>query len=149
MAEQSVGTSGTGAAAAEATSRDSALSLAARTSAGTGVAAVLALVVRAVAVALEPGLATLAPFGIEEILGSTVFAGAGAALVYAAAARYTADPVRTFLGAAIAVFLASLAPVALAAPDLGVGVAGQLWLVALHVAVAVPLTVAVARLLRR
>jgi len=149
MTEQSVGTTGPETGITEAGAGDSALALAARTSAGTGVAAVLALVVRAIAVTVDPGLAALAPFGVEEIVGSTVFAGAGAALVYAATTRYTADPVRTFLGAAVVVFIASLAPVALAAPDLGVGFAGQLWLVALHVAVAVPLTVAVARLVER
>jgi len=146
MTEQSVGTTG---GVTELPDRDSAVSLFARTSAGTGVAALLVLVVRAVAVAVDPGLASLAPFGVEEILGSTLFAGAGAALAYAAVVRYSADPVRTFLGVAVVAFVVSLLPVALAAPDLGVGFTGQLWLVALHVAVAVPLTVAVARLVER
>ncbi len=149
MTEQSVGTTDTEAAVVEATAPDSARSLAARTAAGTAVAAVLALVLRAVAVGTEPGLAALAPFGVTEVISSVMFAGVGAALAYAGAARFTDRPVRTFLAAAVAVFVLSLAAVVTAAPDLGVGTTGQLWLVGLHVVVAVPLTLAVARLVPR
>lgn len=149
MSEQSVGATGSDSAVAEATPLDGARSLAARTAVGTGVAAVLALVLRAIAVGTEPGLAALAPFGVTEIVSSTVFAGVGAALMYAGAVRFTDRPVRTFLAAAVAVFALSLAAIVTAAPDLGVGTTGQLWLAVLHLAVAVPLTAAVARLVPR
>jgi hypothetical protein len=154
MAEQSVGTTGPegGPVVGEVetgTAPDSARSLAVRTAVGTGVAVVFALVLRAVAISLDPGLAALAPFGAAEIASSAVFAGVGAALVYAGAVRFTDRPVRTFLAAAVAVFALSLVAIVAAAPEIGIGTAGQVWLGVLHVAVAVPLTVAVARLFPR
>jgi hypothetical protein len=154
MSERSVGTTEAGAGAVveavePGTPPDSARSLAVRTAVGTGLAVVLALVLRAVAVGLEPGLAALAPFGVAEIASSSVFAGVGAALVYAGAVRFTRRPVGTFLAAAVAVFALSLVAIVAAAPEIGIGTAGQVWLGVLHVAVAVPLTVAVARLVPR
>jgi hypothetical protein len=125
---------------------DGARSLALRTTLGTLVAVVLALAVRTAAVATDPGLVTLDPFSVVPVVGSGVVAGAGAAVVYAAAVRLTARPVRTFLVVAAVVFLAMLVPVVAVAPALGAGAAAQGWLVAMHAAVAVPLVVAVARL---
>ena len=127
---------------------DGARALALRTTLGTLVAVVLALAVRAAAVATDPGLGALDPFAVVPVVGSAVVAGAGAAVVYAAAVRLTARPVRTFLVAAAVVFVAMLVPVVTVAPTLGAGTAARGWLVAMHLAVAVPLVVAVARLRR-
>jgi hypothetical protein len=132
--------------AREAIRRDSARSLTRRTAVGTAAAVVLAFVTRSVALGVNPDLAALDPFGIGPIAGSAVAAGVGAAVVYAGAVRYTARPVRTFLAAAAAVFVLMLLPVAFVSPELGVGTGGQLWLVVLHAAVAVPLVLAVVRL---
>lgn len=122
---------------------DSARSLALRTTAGTLAAVVLALACRWIAVTANPSLAGADPFAPGPIAVTTVVAGAGAAVVYAALVRLTARPTRNFLIVAGAVFVLSLLPVFLT--ELGLGLAGQLWLAGLHLAVAVPVAAAIAR----
>ncbi|MDS0258827.1 DUF6069 family protein [Haloarcula sp. S1CR25-12] len=116
--------------------------LARRTAGGVLVAVVSALVVAGIAGALglELGVSGPAsPFGAVPIVTSTVVAGVGAAVVYAATARFTDRPVRNFTALAVAVFVVMLVPVFAAAPSLGLSAVGQLTLVVIHAVVAVPL----------
>lgn len=125
---------------------DSARSLTLRTTIGTLIAVVFALGLRWIAVSTNPELAALGPFAPLPIVVSVIVAGVGAALVYTVGVRYATRPVRTFLLAAGGVFVAMLLPVLLVAPTLGVGTIGQLWLVGLHLAVALPLVTAIVRI---
>jgi hypothetical protein len=113
-----------------------------RTALGVVSALVLAFAVRLLVGALDVNLGVAGPttpFGTGPIAGSTVVAGVGAAVVYAALVRLTARPTRNFLVVAAAVFAVMLVPVFAFAPSLGVTPAGQVVLVALHAAVAAPL----------
>jgi len=82
----------------------------------------------------------MSPFSAGALVGSTIAAGAGAALTYAAVDRVTARPVRNFVAIAAAVFLVMLVPVFAVAPAMGVTPIGQGLLVVYHLLVAVPLT---------
>jgi hypothetical protein len=116
--------------------------LARRTAGGVLVAVVAALLVRTLVVAVDLSLGAggpASPFGTLPIVSSAVVAGAGAAVAYAVVARLTARPVRNFLAISAAVFVVMLVPVFAAAPAMGLTAVGQAALVALHVAVAVPL----------
>lgn len=116
--------------------------LARRTTIGVLVGIVAALIVTALtgALGLELGVSGPAsPFGAIPIVTSTVVAGAGAALAYAALVRLTARPVRNFSVLSVAVFALMLVPVVAVAPELGLTVTGQAALVVIHTAVAVPL----------
>jgi hypothetical protein len=70
---------------------------------------------------------------------TTVVAGVGAAVAYAALDRLTARPVRNFLMLGGLVFVGMMLPVILFAPTLGVTSVGQVVLAVLHAVVAVPL----------
>ncbi|WP_276272123.1 DUF6069 family protein [Haloarcula litorea] len=116
--------------------------LARRTALGVLVAAVAALLVAGIAGALALPLGVTgatSPFAAVPIVASTVVAGTGAAVAYAALVRFTDRPVRNFTVLAGVVFVGMLVPVVAVAPTLGVTATGQAVLVALHVAVAVPL----------
>ena len=116
--------------------------LARRTAAGVVVAIVAALVARTLAGALGLSLGVsgpASPFGTMPIATSTVVAGIGAAVAYAALVRLTERPVRNFTVLSTAVFVAMLVPVFVAAPSLGLTAVGQATLVAIHAVVAVPL----------
>jgi hypothetical protein len=123
-----------------------------RTFVGVLVAVVAVLGARVGADLLELDLvaatATNSPFDAIPLVASSAIAGAGAAVVYAGLVRYTARPTRNFLVVAAAVFAAMLVPVAAFAPELGVTATGQLTLVVLHVAVAVPIVAAIVGLRR-
>lgn len=82
----------------------------------------------------------MSPFSAGALVGSTIAAGAGAALAYAVVNRFTARPVRNFVAIAAAVFLVMLVPVFAVAPAMGITPTGQGLLVAYHLIVAVPLT---------
>jgi hypothetical protein len=116
--------------------------LARRTALGVLVAAIAALLVRGIVSALGADVGVTgpqSPFGTVPILASSVVAGTGAAVAYAALVRLTARPVRSFLVLAAVVFVGMLVPVFAVAPTAGVTTVGQAVLVVLHVAVAVPL----------
>jgi len=125
--------------------------LARRTAGGVLVGVVSALLVTALvsALGLETGAsAPQSPFGAVPIVTSTVVSGAGAAVAYAAMARVTDRPVRNFAMLSAAVFVVMLVPIFAAAPSLGLTAVGQLALVVLHAAVAVPLVAFVAGAVR-
>lgn len=116
--------------------------LARRTTVGVLVAVVLALFVRGLAlgvgVDLGPTGAT-SPFALVPLVMTTVVAGAGAAVAYAALDRLTVRPVRNFLALGGLVFVGMMLPVVLFVPTLGVTPVGQVVLAILHAVVAVPL----------
>lgn len=117
--------------------------LARRTTVGVLTAVVATLLTRAIAGTLAIDLGAtgaMTPFAAVPLVASAVFAGAGAAVAYAALVRLTERPVRNFVLLAGVVFVGMLLPVVLFAPALGVTTAGQALLVVLHVTVAVPLT---------
>jgi len=95
-------------------------------------------VVDVLGIALGAGGPT-SPFGAGALVGSTVVAGIGAAVVYAGLLRFTDKPGRNFVAVAAAVFLVMLLPVAVVAPSMGVTTAGQAVLAVHHLLVAVPL----------
>jgi len=122
-----------------------------RTAAGVLVGVVAALAVSGIvaALGLDVGVSgAQSPFGAVPIVTSTVVSGAGAAVAYAALVRFTARPVRNFTALSAAVFVVMLLPVVAVAPSLGLTAVGQGALVALHVAVAVPLVAFVAGAVR-
>ena len=124
---------------------DTGTDLARRTALGVGVAAVAVVIAQAAvtALGLDVGAAgRMSPFSAGALVGSTVAAGVGAAVVYAGLIRFTARPVRNFLVAAGVVFALQLLPVAVLAPSLGVTPVGQAVLVFHHVVVAVPIVAA-------
>jgi len=126
--------------------------LARRTTLGVLVAVVAALAVVAVAGASGANLGSggpQSPFAAPPIVGSSVFAGVGAAVAYAALVRLTDRPTRNFVVLAGVAFLVMMIPVFAFAPTLGVTAAGQAVLVALHVVVAVPLVAFVVGAVRR
>lgn len=121
--------------------------LARRTAGGVLAAVVAALVVAGIVTALGLNLGISgpqSPFGAVPIVTSTVVAGVGAAVAYAALARLTDRPVRNFTALSAVVFAVMLVPIFAAAPSLGLTAVGQGTLVLLHVAVAVPLVAFVA-----
>lgn len=116
--------------------------LARQTTLGVLVAVVLALFVRGLALGLGVDLGptgVTSPFALVPLVMTTVVAGAGAAVAYAALDRLTARPVRNFLTLAVLVFVGMMLPVVVFAPTLGVTPAGQVVLAVLHAVVAVPL----------
>jgi len=116
--------------------------LARRTTRGVFVGVLAALVVSGIVTALGHNLGASgaqSPFGAIPIIMSTVVAGVGAALAYAAVVRLTDRPVRNFTALSTVVFVVMLVPVFAAAPALGLSAVGQSALVLIHVAVAVPL----------
>jgi hypothetical protein len=116
--------------------------LARRTAGGVLVAIVAALLVRTIVGAANLSLGAggpASPFGTVPIVMSSLVAGVGAAVAYAALVRLTERPVRNFAALAAVVFVGMLVPVFAVAPAMGLTVAGQAVLVALHVVVAVPL----------
>ena len=116
--------------------------LARRTAGGVLVGVVAALVVAGLVgvLGLDVGVSgPMSPFGAVPIVMSTVVAGAGAAVAYAALARLTDRPVRNFVALSAAVFVLMLVPVFAVAPSLGLTAIGQGALVLLHLGVAVPL----------
>jgi hypothetical protein len=129
-----------------------AVGLARRTALGTVVAIVTALLVRALVLALDVDVGVVAtgqtPFAVGPIVGFTVFAGAGAAVVYAALVRLTERPVRNFAVAAAAFFVVMMGPLLTVAPAQGVTTVGLAVLFVLHVVVAVPLVAFVAGAVR-
>lgn len=116
--------------------------LARQTTLGVLVAVVLALFVRGLAlgsgVDLGPTGAS-SPFAVIPLVTTTVVAGAGAAVAYAAVDRLTTRPIRNFLMLGGLVFVGMMLPVVSFAPTLGVTPIGQVVLAVLHAAVAAPL----------
>ena len=120
--------------------------LARRTAFGVGLAAVAVLVAQNVVtlLGLDVGATgAMSPFATAPLVASAVVAGAGAAIVYAALARFTARPVRNFLVASGVVFAVMLVPVVAFAPSLGVTPVGQAVLAVYHVIVAGPVVGAI------
>lgn len=116
--------------------------LARRTALGTGVAVVSVLVVQALVEGLNVGVGAsgpMSPFAVGPLVGTTIVAGAAAAIVYAGLVRFTNRPTRNFAVVAVAVFALQLVPVFALAPSLGVTQIGQAVLVLYHVLVAVPI----------
>ncbi len=116
--------------------------LARRTAGGVLVGVLAALVVSGIVTALGLDLGVSgaqSPFGAVPIVMVTVVSGVGAALAYAALARFTDRPVRNFTAVSAAVFVVMLVPVFAAGPSLGLTAVGQGALVVIHAAVAVPL----------
>ncbi|MDS0284190.1 DUF6069 family protein [Haloarcula onubensis] len=116
--------------------------LARRTAGGVLVGVLAALVVSGMATSLGLDLGVTgaqSPFGAIPIVTSTVVAGVGAAVAYAAIVRFTDRPVRNFSALSAAVFVVMLVPVFVIAPSLGLTTVGQGALVVMHVAVAAPL----------
>jgi hypothetical protein len=115
--------------------------LARRTATGVFVAVLAVVIAQTLvdAAAIDVGVTgAVNPFTAGPLVLSTVFAGVGAAVAYAAAVRFTARPTRTFLAVAAAVFVLMLGPVFLAPPT-GITLVGQALLVVYHTLVAVPL----------
>ena len=113
-----------------------------RTTIGTGVAVAAVLVVQALIEGLAVGVGgsgPMSPFAAGPLVGTTVVAGAVAAVVYAALVRFTDRPIRNFFIVAGAAFTLQLVPVFVLAPSLGVTTVGQAVLVLYHVLVAVPI----------
>lgn len=81
----------------------------------------------------------MSPFAAGPLVGTTVVAGAAAAIVYAGVVRFTDRPVRNFAAVAVVVFALQLLPVFVVAPSFGVTPVGQAVLVIYHVLVAVPI----------
>ncbi|WP_254271450.1 DUF6069 family protein [Haloarcula marina] len=116
--------------------------LARRTALGVLVSVVAALSVLAIVGALGLSLGASgpqSPFAAVPVVTTTIVAGVGAAVAYAALARFTERPVRNFTALAVLVFVGMLFPVAFVAPGLGVTTAGQAVLGVLHVVVAASL----------
>lgn len=114
--------------------------LARRTAAGVGVAIILLLITQALvdAVGVELGASgPMSPFTAAPLVGTTVVAGVGAAIAYAALTKLTKRPVRNFVAVAVVVFAVMLVPVALVTPSLGITPTGQAVLVLYHALVAV------------
>jgi hypothetical protein len=80
----------------------------------------------------------MSPFAAGPLVGATVVAGAGAAIVYALLVEYTDQPTRNFVVAALGVFTLMLVPI-FAAPPEGITTTGQAILIGYHLLVAVPL----------
>jgi hypothetical protein len=128
-----------------------AVDLTRRTTLGVLVAVVALLLVRGLvdALAVDIGAAgPMSPFALTPLVSSTVVAGAGAAVAYAALDRLTERPVRNFVALAVVVFLGMLVPVVVVSPTLGVTAAGQVVLVVFHLVVAVPLVAFIAGAVR-
>jgi len=116
--------------------------LARRTTAGVAVAVLASVAVLAIVGALNLQVGTsgpMSPFSAVPVVMSTVVAGIGAAVAYAALVRLTDRPVRNFVALAAVVFIAMLVPVFAVTPSLGVTTVGQFVLVVLHGTVAGPL----------
>jgi|GEM_PF-1011760 putative Mn2+ efflux pump MntP len=116
--------------------------LAQQTTLGVLIAVVLALFVRTLALGVGVDLGPTgvsSPFALTPLVMTTVVAGVGAAVAYAALDRLTARPVRNFLMLGGLVFVGMMLPVILFAPTLGVTSVGQVVLAVLHAVVAVPL----------
>ena len=132
-------------------SPETAGSLARQTTLGVLVAVVLALFVRGLAlgsgVDLGPTGAS-SPFAVVPLVMTTMVAGAGAAVAYAALDRLTARPVRNFLLLGGLVFVGMMLPVVLFAPTLGVTPVGQVVLAVLHAVVAAPLVAFIVGIVR-
>lgn len=125
--------------------------LARRTAIGVLVGVIAALAVSGIVTTLGLNLGVSgaqSPFGAIPIVMSTVVAGVGAAVAYAAMVRLTDRPIRNFTVLSAAVFVVMLVPVFAIAPSLGLTVVGQGALVLIHVAVAVPLVAFVAGAVR-
>lgn len=116
--------------------------LARRTTAGAVVAIAALLLTQAIVTALGVDVGAsgaMSPFAAGPLIGSTLVAAVGAAVVYAALVTLTDRPARNFVAVAVGVFLLMLLPVALVSPAMGITLAGQAILVVYHVWVAVPL----------
>jgi len=81
----------------------------------------------------------MTPFAAVPLIGTTIVAGVGAALAYAAMVKLTNRPVRNSVAVAVAVFVVMLVPVLLMTPSMGITPAGQGLPVLYHLLVAVPL----------
>lgn len=81
----------------------------------------------------------MSPFETIPLVGTTIIAGVGAAVVYALLIKVTDRPVRNFVVIATGVFAFMLVPVAFAAPSMGVTPVGQGILVLYHLLAAVPI----------
>ena len=117
--------------------------LARRTAIGVGVAVVALLVVQVIVDTLGVELGAsgpMTPFAAGPLVGATVVAGVGAAVVYAVVVGVTTRPGRNFVAVAAVVFGVMLVPVVLVAPSMGITPAGQAVLVLYHLLVAVPIT---------
>jgi hypothetical protein len=115
-----------------------------RTSLGVSVAIVAVLVTQVIANALRLNVgapATMSPFAAGPLIGSTIVAGIGAAMLYAVVITLTDRPVRNFVAVAATVFAFMLLPVILITPSMGVTPTGQGLLILHHVLVAVPVSV--------
>jgi hypothetical protein len=116
--------------------------LARHTAAGVTVAIVVLLIAQALVdlVGIELGASgPMSPFAAVPLVGTTVVAGIGAAVVYAAVATLTDRPVRNFVAVGVVVFVVMLVPVVVVTPSMGLTPAGQGLLVLYHVLVAVSL----------
>lgn len=116
--------------------------LARRTAAGVGVAIVVLLITQALvdAFGVEHGASgPMTPFAAAPLIGTTIVAGVGAAIAYAAMVEFTNRPVRNFVAVAVVVFAVMLVPVLLVTPSMGITPAGQAILVLYHLLVVVPL----------
>ncbi len=110
---------------------------------GTVMAILAALLVRALVLALDFDLGVAAtgqtPLVVGPIVGFTLFAATGAAVVYAALVRLTERPVRNFAVTAATFFAVMVGPLATVAPAQGVTTVRLAVPFVLHVVVAVPL----------
>ena len=123
-----------------------------RTAFGVGVAVAATLLVQVLVEAIgvnTGGSGPMSPFDPLAIVGTTVAAGAGAAIVYAVLDRLTDRPVRNFVVAAVVVFVLQLVPVFVFTPSLGVTLSGQVVLVVYHFLVAIPLVAFIVGLVPR
>lgn len=128
--------------AARFTAPKTATALARRTAAGVGVAVVALLLTQALvdAAGVELGAAgPMTPFAAGPLVATTVVAGVGAAVAYAALSRFTDNPGGNFVAVAGVVFAVMLVPVFLATPGMGVTPAGQALLIVYHLLVALSL----------
>jgi hypothetical protein len=115
--------------------------LARRTATGVLLSVVLVLLAQGIvdALSIDVGATgSMSPFAAGPLVGATIVAGAGAAVAYAAAVKFTDQPVRNFVALAAGVFVIMLGPVFLAPPE-GITTVGQAILVLYHALVAVPL----------
>lgn len=121
---------------------ESATDLTRRATFGVGVAVLAVFIAQGFVEGFDLGVGAsgpMSPFSAGPLLGTTVVAGAGAAVVYAGLVRFTDRPVRNFVAVAGAVFVIQLVPVFVLAPSLGVTPVGQAVLLLYHVLVAVPI----------
>lgn len=112
-----------------------------RTAAGVFVAVVSVLVAQAIvdALSIDVGVTgAMSPFAAGPLIVTTIVAGVGASIAYAALVTFTAQPVRNFVALAAGVFLVMLVPV-FVVPLEGITTAGQGILLVYHTFVAVPL----------